>query len=230
MRTAFIIRMDYPNEDKKWPWRLAYFQSMVLPRLLGQTDQDFDICIRATGVHAHDLQELSPKIKTFGVKPEKQSWIKPGYEEKAKRYFVDFVDYEDTIGLDKYEIQIGIDSDDLLIRKDFVERVKKECIGKNYSIHLSFQPYMFDVATLRTYRCMLRYSGTKGSPFFALYQPTAQKMKIPGEYVFAYSDSHLKLYLYMKNTKTIEEGYCAFSIHGMNESTYLYKGSKQIML
>lgn len=229
MKTAFIIRMHYKHDDPRWPWRKAYFESMVLPRLLAQTDQDFDICIRANILHMDELEAMSEKIKTFDVKSEKRDWIKPGYEQKAKRYHVDFVNFSDTVGLDRYDIQIGLDSDDLIIRDDFVEKIKKECESAEGTLHLSFQPYMFHVPTLRTYRCALRYSGTKGSPFFALYQPK-ERERVDGEFVFAYEDSHLKLHQYMDETRTIEDGYCAFSIHDKNASTYLYAGSKQILI
>ncbi len=91
--TAFIIRMHFAKDDKRFAWRLAYFQSIVLPKLLAQTDQDFDICIRANEWHAAEIKALSPKIKIFTVKKKMHGYIKPGFEEKAKKYFIDFVNY-----------------------------------------------------------------------------------------------------------------------------------------
>ena len=37
LRHAVIIRMHYQPGDRKFDWRLAFFRSMVLPRLLTQT-------------------------------------------------------------------------------------------------------------------------------------------------------------------------------------------------
>ncbi len=110
LTTAFIIRMHFEKNDPRWSWRLAYFQSIVLPKILMQDDQDFDICIRANKYHTDELKALSHKIKVFDAKTSKKGWIKPGYEEKVGKYFIDFLNFEDLTGLHKYDIQIGIDS------------------------------------------------------------------------------------------------------------------------
>lgn len=226
MKTAFIIRMHFKENDPRWPWRLAFFKSMVLPKLLRQTDQDFDICMRVNPHHKEQVKELSDKIKIFDVKARKRNYIKPGYEDKSKRYFVDFVDYKDTVGLGKYEIQIGLDSDDLILRPDFVERVKRECERRaEETVHISFQPHIFHVPTLRNYRCPVRYGESKGSPIFALYQPKGIE-----NYLFAYEDSHLLLPRYVHKKLRIEEGYCAYSVHACNSSTGLYNNARQILI
>lgn len=215
--------MHFPKDDPRWSWRFNYFASMVLPKILAQRDQDFDICIRANKWHAKELKALSPKIKIFDVKEKEKGKIKKGYEEKAKIYFVDFVDFQDTKGLKRYDIQIGIDSDDMPINIDFVTRLKKECINRLMtSLHVGFQPYIFEASTLRTFKSF-RYSAERGSPIFALYQPNKKR-----EYVFAYEDSHLKLPQYMEQSITISEGYCAFSVHNFNSSTRLGSNAQQI--
>lgn len=226
--TAFIIRMHFSKDDKRYPWRFNYFASMVLPKLLSQNDQDFDICIWANKWHAKEIKALSPKIKIFDVVPEKHGHIKPGYEEKAKIYFVDFVNFEDTRGLKQYEIQIGIDSDDMPIRDDFISRIKKEvAFAKSKPLHISFQPQVFQPSTLRTYRCDFVYGPAKGSPIFAIYQP-AKTSK--AEYIFAYEDSHLKLPKIVKRAIRIAEPYCVYSVHKCNSSTLLHPNQRQIML
>jgi hypothetical protein len=228
LTTAFIIRMHFKKEDPRWSWRLAYFQSIVLPKILSQRDQDFDICIRANKHHEKELLALSPKIKVFDVDPKKKNWVKPGYEAKIKKYFVDFVNFEDIIGLDRYDIQIGIDSDDMPIRDDFVTRIKKEVEkDRERSLHISFQPQIFQPSTLRVYECPFEYgvSTLKGSPVFAIYQPLKGK-----GYMYAYEDSHLLLPRYMNKAIRIEDDYCVYSVHECNSSTSLNRNSKQIMI
>lgn len=225
--TAFIIRLHYKKDDPKWLWRYSYFASMVLPKLLAQDDQDFDICIRANPWHKAQIEALSPKIKVFDVKKERKDFIKAGYEEKCKKYFVDFVYYEDLKDFRMYEIQIGIDSDDMILRTDFVTRVKNECRESKSSLHISFQPNIFHVPTLRNYRCDFKYGEYKGSPIFVLYQPQCSEEY---RYVFAYEDSHLKLPKYMRRAIRIEGNYCSYSVHCHNASTGLNHNAQQILI
>jgi len=230
MKTAFIIRLHYQKSDPKWPWRLAYFQAMVLPKLLAQTDQDFDICVRVNDHHAEQVQALSDRIKIFTVKRQHRHYVKPGYVYKRRKYFVDFLDFNMTQGLEKYDIQIGIDSDDMILRDDFVERVKLECMRKpDKSLHIGFQPHIFQPSTLRMFKCPVEYNDGRGSPVFVLYQP----LDVPfynKKYVFAYEDSHLKLPGYMDRKIRIEEDFCCYSVHDNNASTGLPKYPEQIMI
>jgi len=225
MKTAFIIRMHYGVDNPKWKWRLAYFQAMVLPKILAQTDQDFDICMWVNPHHAEEVQALSPKIKIFNTKGEQSVPVDNRHKFKRGRYFVDFIDYKYLEGLDKYHIQIGLDTDDMILKTDFISRIKQECFKTDKSLHISFQPEVFHAPTLRTFRAPVEYRDGKGSAIFALYQPN-----LNGKYVFAYHDSHLRLPLYARARLFIDEGYCAYSVHECNESTYLLPHSKQIML
>jgi hypothetical protein len=221
---AIIIRMHYLKGDQKFEWRFAYFQAMVLPSILRQRNKDFDIAIWCNEWHAERFRRLSGRIKTFGIAPEVEGKIKPGYEKKAKIFFVDFVDWKNVVGLEKYDIQTAIDSDDLLLRRDFIDRIENECRRTRGSLHISFQPYMFHVPMLRTFTCPMKYNPKKGSPFYSIYQPDKNK------FFFAYHDSHLQMWKYMDRSITIPEGYCTFSIHGKNETTYLYRGARKIVL
>lgn len=229
-KTAFIIRMHFKKNDPRWEWRLAYFRSVVLPKILDQTDKDFDICMRVNKHHAEQVQALSDRIKIFDVVPEKNGYIDPKNRRKARKYFIDFIHYKYTVGLEKYDIQIGIDSDDMPLRNDFVERVKMECMRyPDLPLHISFQPHIFHVPTLRMFECPMNYGSklTNGSPIFAIYQPKASENQ---RYIFAYSDSHLQLPNKIKRAIRIEEDYCCYSVHGKNSSTGLYPNLKQIMI
>lgn len=228
MKTAFIIRMHYKKNDPRWSWRLAYFKSMVLPKILAQTDQDFDICMRVSEHHKEEVAPLSDKIKFFDAKKNYKHYIKPGYAYKRKKYFVDFLDYNMIDGLDKYDIQIGIDTDDMILRTDFVERIKQECLLKpEKSLHIGFQPHIFQPSTLRMFKCPQRYDDSRGSPVFVLYQPLKFYSK---KYIFAYEDSHLKLPRYMDRKKRIEEDFCCYSVHECNASTGLPTYPQQILV
>lgn len=227
MKTAFVIRMHFKKNDPRWSWRLAYFRAVVLPKLLAQTDQDFDICLRVNPHHVAEVQAISDRIKIFDIVQSRKNWIKPGYRHKAKRYFVDFIEFKYLVGFERYDIQIGIDSDDMPLRTDFVARIKEECarVSAGKTLHISFQPHIFHVPTLRMYKCPTEYGEAKGSPIFALYQPAGVK-----RYIFAYEDSHLKLPTYTDRKIRIEEDYCCYSVHDNNSSTYLYPNLQQILV
>lgn len=226
---AVIIRFHYPDGHPDFSWRFAYFQAMVLPRLLAQTNKDFDICVRinpASEVHKVLFELLSPRIKTFSVKPEAEHRIKPGYEAKAKRYFVDFVDWEDVVGLEKYEIQTALDSDDLILKDDFIDLIEtNHRIQCNYhrakSSYITFQPLMFDVEGLKMYIHKMRYSIDRGAPIYSI----AQSVDDPG-YIFVYSDSHLKIGRQFGAKTFYDESLCAMSVHKHNASSYLFPNSK----
>lgn len=182
---------------------------MVLPKLLGQIDKDFDICIWCNDWQKGLFDVLSPRIKTF------TSSFDP--TRRKGKFFVDFIEWKDLVGIEKYDIQIGVDSDDL-IREDFVQKAK-EVIAENYDggkIHLSFIPYLFDLKTMRTYHTPYPYHEKQGSPFMALYQ------RDKGDsYKFIYHDSHLKMHQYADKSISIPAGYCWFTTHDYNESTQL---------
>lgn len=222
MTHAVIIRMHYPPGDPRFAWRLAYFYSMVLPRLLAQTDQNFDIWIRCRAEDVAVIQSLHPRLHTFQVKNEAEQSV----QKYGRRYFQDFVPWADVVGLPQYDIQTGLDSDDL-VRKDFIERIsyevgqwKDSTLGKGHALHISFQPQLFDLKTLQQYSMSQRYNPKKGSAFMALYQPNFG----PG-YRFIYEDSHLRLWRFAAHSITLPVGYCWASCHDLNEST---KVGKQI--
>ncbi len=218
--------MHFKRDDPRWTWRLSYFASMVLPRLLAQKNQSFDICMRVNSWHKKEVEALSDRIKVFDIDPKKRNYVKHGYQDKCKRYFVDFIEYPYLVGFGRYDIQIGLDSDDLILRNDFVDRVKRECDKRGYRpMHIGFQPHIFHTPTLRMFKCPTEYNDVKGSPIFVLYQPEKKK-----RYMYAYEDSHLLLPRYMGKTIRIEENYCAYSVHEHNSSSKLYPNMEKINL
>lgn len=226
-----VFRMHYREDDPKFDWRFTYFKTMVLPRLLEQNNQNFDIAVRCNPVHNELFLALSDRIKVFTTKPEWEGHIKEGYEEKVRRgYWVDFVPWEAVVGLNKYDIQTSIDTDDLILRKDFIDEVEKRLHsaseGGNKSVHISFQPEMFFLPAMQLYNCPIRYDARKGSPFFSIYQPDKEN------YVYIGDDSHLIIGQQMDKQIFAEKArplFCAFSIHDKNESTFLYKSAKPII-
>jgi len=225
---AVIIRFHYPKDNPKFEWRFSYFRSMVLPRLLSQDNQNFVIAIWCEDWHRKRFEGLSDRIVTFDIKTSAKGFIRPEDRDRSKEhgglYFIDFTYWKDVVGLDEYDIQTGIDSDDLIIRNDFIDRIEIECSRAPGSLHISFQPYVFETRTLRTYDYPIKYSPTKGSPFFSLYQPDKDN------YRFAFEDSHLKMGNFADESILIKEGYCAFSAHDFNESSTVPEGSTQVMI
>jgi hypothetical protein len=214
MKHVVIIRMHYPRGDERFKWRFKYFKRMVLPRLLAQTDQDFDIAIRCNPIHNKLFERLSQKIKTFRVLNESERYK----IVKIKRYFLDFAPWSDVVGLEKYQIQSGLDSDDL-IAENYIETIKKEVAkyDKNKTLHMSFQPGIFNADTEQKHRINIRYSEKKGSAFFSIYQPNNSR-----EYYFAYEFSHLELGKHFDKSIILPAGFCWASVHGHNISTTLH--------
>lgn len=209
MKSAFIIRFHYPEGDPRFAWRLRYFKDEVLPRILEQTDQDFDIAIRCRPEDDNIFRSLSEKIRTFHVRNESERYkIIHG-----KRYFLDFVSWKDVEDLPRYDLQMGLDSDDL-IRNDYVERIKKEIGSGGRSTHVCFQPELLDLKTGRILPIHQNYHEKKGSAFFGLYQSPAVT-----DYHFAYEKGHLDLWQFAEKSIVVPEGYCWATAHDLNEST-----------
>ena len=230
---AVIIGFHYPDSypRDKLEWRFSYFRSMVLPRILRQTIQSFVIAVRTTPVFAQRFRELSDRIITFDVKPGFENWIPPGYDPEEfeinrRRCFVDFVPWEAIEGLKQYDIQTSVDSDDLLLREDFIDRIEKECYATppNQSLHIHFQPYIYDVPSLSFYNLPVPYDRENGSQFFSLYQPDKDG------FVFVGQDSHRRIGKLMERSVIIDPGYVGFSIHWANASSSLYPGAEKITL
>ncbi len=206
---------------------MAYFAAMCLPRIR-------DAALNAD-VYLRVQEWQRPWCDSLGcipwtVRPEFEGWIKPGYEEKATRYHVDFVPWEGVVGLQRYDLQIAIDSDELLLRPGLMQRLQSEIATapEGESCHVSFQHEMFDVRDCRLYRSQFRYSTEKGSPLYALWQPNPEE-----PYVFAYDDSHQRIGQQMRHRRFVADGgqdaYVAASVHTWNASTRRAHDAERIL-
>ena len=213
MTKAFIIRFHYEKDDPRFEWRYKYFINEVLPRIKAQTEQDFDICIRCNSWHKELFESLG--LKTFHVENEVVSY-KQGPRLK---YFHDFVPFERTVGLDKYDVQMGLDSDDL-IEPGYVETLmnairKQVKQTPDKTIHVCFQPKTVNIRDgKRIVKPMLKYTPTRGSAFMGLYQPDKGD-----NYKFVYCESHMTLWKHSDTSIVLPDGYCYATIHDINEST-----------
>lgn len=210
MTHGLVIRFHYEKGDPRFGWRLAYFKAMVLPRLLNQTEQNFEIAIRCNPCHETILKNLSKKITTFRVRGEAENFRMI----KNKKYFVDFAPWHQVIGMKDYDIQSGLDSDDL-VAENYIETIQSviKQKAKGQSLHISFQPEIFNAETLKTYPIGKEYTRERGSAFFSIYQPDKQ------HYIFAYEKSHLVIGKEMSQSIILPAGYCWASVHGNNYST-----------
>jgi glycosyltransferase involved in cell wall biosynthesis len=229
---AVVVRFAYPESypRDKLEWRFSYFRSMVLPRLLSQRNQRFVIAVRTAVEFAQRFRELSERIVTFCVKPGFENWIPSGYDprefaEKRERHHVDFVPWEAIDGLEQYDIQTSVDSDDLILRNDFIDRIEQECWRRpDESAHVQFQPCLFDVQSLAFYESRGQYNSENGSPVYSIYQPKKS------EFVYVGQDSHLRIGKLTRRSVVVDLGYVAMSTHSSNASTHLHRDAKRVKL
>lgn len=222
---AFIVRLHYP-EGEQANWRMAYFEAMVLPRIRAQRGFTGVVCVWCDDWQRQRIEAMG--CVPFGVRDEFKGWIKPGYEHKAGRYHVDFVPWRAVVGMPRFDLQIAIDSDELLLRDDTLERIRAEVQGET-TAHVSFQHELYDVERLELCTSRHRYSATVGSAFYALWQPRVSDE----DYVFAYDDSHLKIGQQMQRRLFVPESgkdaYVAASVHKHNASTHRRDDSRVIV-
>jgi hypothetical protein len=118
---GWIIRFHYEKDDPRFEWRLNYFIKEVLPRIKKQTIQGFDICIRCNDWHKDIFENLG--LKTFKIANEYSAY--KFNKKKTCTYFYDFATWDRVIGLEKYDLQVGLDSDDLIEDK-YLEKILEE--------------------------------------------------------------------------------------------------------
>jgi len=203
MNTTIITRFHYPESkkgSKEYKWRFNYYKDKILPKVKNQTDKDFDINVWCNDWQRESLEELG--ISTFQVNTKTRT--------NKLGYFIDFADWSEVEGLKKYDIQIGLDSDDY-ITPEFIKKVKDIASNQIRSTFISFQPEKVDIKTGNKYP-MKRTYNHQGSPVFAIYQPH-------GDYKFAYETSHLLMPKEFKNFYFVDKGYCYVSVHDYNDST-----------
>lgn len=187
MSKAIIIRMWHNNRDH-FEWRYNYFASCVLPRLQAQTINDFDICILSDPIDHERLVALDSRIKPFTMKTE-------GFIYKEQGNFT----LDMTKGLKKYDLQIRMDSDDL-VTPQFVEKCVK---GGTVT---TFQPQLFILDGLEIKNMRNRYHKDRPSMF----------MSYRGEECI-YSKVFFRFGKY--DVTFHPEGTCFMTIHDNNRST-----------
>lgn len=212
MTHVLIIRFHYEENDPRFWWRLAYFKAMVWPRIEAQENKDFDIAVRCNPWQDKFFKEISERIICFRVRNEAARYKTS--TKNGKTYFEDFAPWEDVEGLREYDIQSGLDSDDL-ITPDYMALVRanvQEFRGSGI-VHVHFQPQLFRLSTLRIMP-MAKYGPTRGSAFLSLYQPKGQQ-----PYHFIYERSHIVMPRIAEKTIFIPAGHAWASAHDVNEST-----------
>jgi hypothetical protein len=208
MTHIVISRMIYEEDDPKFEERLSLYKTLCLPRLRLQTEKNFDIGVLCNRKHAHFFKEL-------GIIPfhRKDKWT----GQKPDRFWSCMTKWDELEGLEKYDIQTNLDSDDLVSDR-FIERiqsaVQKE-IDNGFigSLHIHFQPRLFELHTLTDKAQRKRYDNKEGSAFFSLYQPDKEN------YIYIGQDSHRRMPIYMSKSILIGEGYCWICVHDNNDST-----------
>ena len=201
MTHVVVTIMDYPD-NSEFEKRIELYREMVLPRLLSQTDRNFDIAVQCHPRHKERVKQLNRRIIAFTKKPSvgmKWPWLGK---------------WNEVDGLDKYDIQTSVDSDDW-VSKEFVAKIH-EAISKQdltKSLHISFQPELLNLETGQTKKMRTRYSPTSGSMFFSIYQPDKENYIYIGEHV------HNEMQRYFSKSITLPEGDCWMCIHKENRDS-----------
>ncbi len=205
MTHVIITRMLYPENSPAFDERLAFYRSLVLPRLKAQSVKDFDIAVLCGRYHADIFERLG--LIPFHLK---NNWL----GQKPGKFWSCFTTWDNIEGLEKYDVQSNLDSDDLVSDK-YVERIRRavEVDGGKQSLHIHFQPRLFNLLTLEEKPQKKQYGLGVGSAFYSLYQPDKTN------YAYIGQDSHLRAGSYADKSILIGEGYCWIGIHDNNDST-----------
>jgi hypothetical protein len=127
-------RMLY-TDDNEFYKRLELYKKYTLKSLREQTNKNFDIAVLCNRKHATTINSLN--VIPFFVG-------KDNFGQKDKTWHCK-VPWTEIEGLDKYDIQSNIDSDDF-ISKEYVELIQSLSVGDK-SIHIHFQPVLFNHKT-----------------------------------------------------------------------------------
>ena len=199
MRHAVIVRLHYQPNDPRFDWRLAFFQTMVLPRLLRQTCQLFELWIVCHPRHVARIGALSPVINVVGLPdfPGVDNW---GDDQLQM--------------LPRFDLQTSLDSDDL-VDLGYIAAIQDIARTHVGPLVISFQPYKLDLLTLKRYKMWERYGKHQCSMFYTLHLP------VDAEYRSVLSLNHSFASQWCPNVLTCPEGYCDMTIHGDNWMTGL---------
>ena len=196
--TMMNYRKDHPKESKQFIDRLEIYKKTVLPRIKAQTKQNFDIAVLCDRKNAQIFKDM-------GIIP---FHTKDGYAGHYTDVWHFNTPWENIEGLKKYDIQTVVLSDDLISEK-YIEKIE-EVIEQNKegdkSIHIQFQPRLYNLETGQEKAMSLRYSNGFSSPMYSIYQPGEK-------YYFIHHDSHTVMPKYFDKSFLIGEGYCWLTAH-----------------
>jgi hypothetical protein len=210
--------MTYWEDDPTFDKRLEWYKDYVLPRLLAQTDPNFDIAIKCNPSHINKIQAIHERIIPFWAKgwdtplPKEDAFICKDLKPIRKHD-----NWSDIVGLEKYHIQSNLDSDDF-ISETYIARVKEEVQKTDMlePMHIHFQPDAIDPRKDLVRIVQKAIYGPKlGSAFLSIYQPNDDN------YMFVRHASHRTMPLLFKRTVLVEKGYCWIVVNGNNYKTVL---------
>lgn len=192
------------KDPEKFQWRLDFFKVNVLPRLLQQTRQDFDILILCNPEHQSIIESLHPRIKTFNtnvpISGDEGYNKKSGESNSVEPFYYSL----------PYKIQSRLDSDDI-ISLDYVKIVRKALKrAKHFSV-VAFKPYRFNWFKFKTFYIHPKDGRYDKSQFITIYDPKGTR--------FVYEMGHRKWADHVKHVKVIDFGHAWLSYHGNNAST-----------
>jgi len=204
---ALIIRLKYPD-CPEFEWRFNYFASMCLPRLLKQTDQDFDLFVLCNPIHDKRIKALSDKIQVLHADARAVTMVSDYNRKSGESNSVEPFDFK----MD-YKIQTRIDSDDL-VHPDFIKVIHDELKDENILTLIAFKPIRFNIHNLRLYYIYPKDGAYSKSQFLSIYNPDKS--------TFIYERGHRGWASRIRNmggqVKIIPFGYAFLSLHNLNAS------------
>ena len=201
MKHVIITRLLYPVGDRRFKKRFDMYQRLY-DSLQAQTNQNFDIAVLCNRQHA-------PLFHGLGVIPffVRDNWT----GQREGKYWNCKTDWDNLVGLDMYDIQSNIDSDDY-VTEVYVDKIQEVCKGDE-SIHVHFQPMLHEYATGIIKPMKNTYDENNGSAFKSLYQPNKDN------YIYIGQDGHRRMQQYAKKTILFPQGFAFVGIHDDNDST-----------
>ena len=199
-----ISRMWY-HEEEDLLERIKIYEANLLPILLNQEDKDFDIGVLCRKEHEQIIKKIHPRIIPFFT--DKESWT------IRDIFWALFVEWKDIYGLNKYDIQTNVDSDDLVSTR-FTKIIRQTVLeNTETSTHIHFVPLIRNYYTGEVEEIRENYSNGSDSSFYSLYQPNKE------DYVYIGQDSHTKFSKYAQKSILIPEGEVWVNIHDSNDSS-----------
>lgn len=201
-KQVIITRLLY-EDDNRFQKRLSLYKQYLLSSLEKQTNKDFDVAALCNRKHA-------PVLRSIGVIPYFTREGNFGTRDKTWHIKIPWSEIE---GLDKYDIQSNIDSDDW-VSGDYIQTIQELAQGDK-SIHIHFQPLLVDIKTGLVKKMKSVYNENNGSAFCSLYQPNKDN------YIYIGQDGHRRMQNYADKTIIIDEGRCFVGVHDDNDSTHI---------